>query len=120
MNDVFGKITYKKAPVVQCFPLFSLLRAIGVDTIDYFSLDVEGPELEILKTIPWNKVRINVLTIEYRVLTTKIIIDERKTKIKLKALRNYFKSLKIYKEIGILGKLDIVFARKDIIPSNFF
>jgi hypothetical protein len=39
----------------QCFPLYSLLKAINVTTVDYFSLDVEGAELSILKTIPWHK-----------------------------------------------------------------
>ncbi|OXA45062.1 Protein Star [Folsomia candida] len=37
----------------QCFPFYSLLRAINVTTVDYFSLDIEGAELSILKTIPW-------------------------------------------------------------------
>ena len=77
MNNLFGKITEKKAAQVQCFPLFSILQAIGVDTIDYFSLDVEGPELEILKTIPWNKIRINVLTIEYRILNPGIKVNQK-------------------------------------------
>ncbi|KAK4006757.1 hypothetical protein OUZ56_011915 [Daphnia magna] len=42
----------------QCFPLYSLLLAIGRTTIDYFGLDVEGSEYKILKTIPWHKVDI--------------------------------------------------------------
>lgn len=49
--------TYVK---VQCMPLFSLLTAINVTTIDYFSLDVEGSELKVLKTIPFDKVHIRV------------------------------------------------------------
>jgi hypothetical protein len=40
----------------QCFPLYSLLLALGNPTVDYLSLDVEGTELGILKTIPWDKV----------------------------------------------------------------
>lgn len=40
----------------QCFPFYSLLRAINVTTVDYFSLDIEGAELSILKTIPWKDV----------------------------------------------------------------
>ena len=34
----------------------STLYAIGVTHIDYFPLDVEGPELEILETIPFDKI----------------------------------------------------------------
>jgi hypothetical protein len=47
---------------VQCFPLYSMLLAIGKTTVDYFSLDVEGSEYKILKTIPWHKVDIKVRT----------------------------------------------------------
>ena len=31
----------------QCFPLASLLLAIGNPTVNYFSLDLEGAELEV-------------------------------------------------------------------------
>lgn len=33
--------------------------------VDYFSLDVEGLELEILKTIDFNKFDIKVLSVEF-------------------------------------------------------
>lgn len=45
----------------QCFPLYSLLLAIGRTEIDYFSLDVEGFEYKILQTIPWLKVGVKVI-----------------------------------------------------------
>lgn len=45
---------------VQCFPFYSVLLAVGRTQIDFFSLDVEGHELKILKTIPWHKVDIKV------------------------------------------------------------
>ncbi len=41
---------------MQCFPLFSVLLAMGNPQVDYLSLDVEGTELGILKTIPFDKV----------------------------------------------------------------
>ncbi|XP_045034690.1 uncharacterized protein LOC116933298 isoform X3 [Daphnia magna] len=50
---------------IQCFPLYSILVAIGRTEIDYFSLDVEGSEFKILKTIPWHKVDIKTLTVEW-------------------------------------------------------
>ena len=46
---------------VQCFPLYSILLAVGRTQVDFFSLDVEGHELRILKTIPWHKVDIAVI-----------------------------------------------------------
>ncbi|MCL4127511.1 UNVERIFIED_CONTAM: hypothetical protein GTU68_058802 [Idotea baltica] len=45
---------------VQCLPLYSILLSLNRTTIDYFSLDVEGNELDVLKTIPWDKVNITV------------------------------------------------------------
>ena len=45
---------------VQCFPFYSILLAIGLTQIDYFSLDIEGDELQVLKTVPWNRVDIKV------------------------------------------------------------
>ena len=52
----------KNAQMIKttCFPLHSILFAIGNPSIDYFSLDIEGLELDVLKTIPWDKVDIKV------------------------------------------------------------
>ncbi len=33
--------------------------------IDYFSLDVEGDELSVLENIPFHKIRIKVLSVEF-------------------------------------------------------
>ena len=38
--------------------------AMGNPKIDYFSLDVEGSELAILKTIPFDKLNINIMSVE--------------------------------------------------------
>ena len=32
---------------MQCFPIFSLILALGNPVIDYLSLDIEGTELEV-------------------------------------------------------------------------
>lgn len=45
---------------VQCFPLYTYLLALNISVIDYFSLDVEGSELNVLKTIPFDKIDIKV------------------------------------------------------------
>ena len=50
---------------VQCFPFYSVLKALNRTRVDYFSLDVEGDELSVLKTIPWGLVDIRMLTVEY-------------------------------------------------------
>ena len=59
----------------QCLPLYTLLLAIArsnnsnnintststIPTINYLSLDIEGAELQVLRTIPWHMVRIEVI-----------------------------------------------------------
>ena len=45
-------------------PLYSLLLALGNPTVDYFSLDIEGAEYEVLRNIPWDKVDIRALSVE--------------------------------------------------------
>ena len=42
------------------------MLALSRTTIDFFSLDVEGAELQVLKTIDFNKINIRTLTVEYR------------------------------------------------------
>merc|ERR1719350_926735 len=59
---------------VQCFPIYSVLKAIGNPRIDYFSLDIEGAELQVLQTIPWDLVDINLFGIETEHGTAKDII----------------------------------------------
>jgi len=49
---------------MQCFPLYSLLMATGHKTVNYLSLDIEGAEFSVLQTIPWDKVDIEVLSVE--------------------------------------------------------
>ena len=41
---------YDRQIKVQCFPLQSILAALGNPIVDYFSLDIEGAEFEVLKT----------------------------------------------------------------------
>ena len=45
---------------VKCIPLFSILSAMEVKVVDYFSLDIEGNELQVLKTIPFESILIQV------------------------------------------------------------
>lgn len=44
----------------QCFPIYSYLLALNITHVDYFSLDIEGDELDVLQTIPFDKVNIEV------------------------------------------------------------
>lgn len=51
---------------VQCFPFYSILLALNIKHIDVFSLDVEGAEVSILETVPFDKVDISMLNVEYQ------------------------------------------------------
>ena len=41
-------------------PLYCILLSVGNPVVDYFSVDVEGAEMGILKSIPWHMVQIKV------------------------------------------------------------
>ena len=57
---IFKKMKFQ----VQCFPLQAVLAALGNPLVDYFSLDIEGAEYAVLKTIDWEKIRLSALSVE--------------------------------------------------------
>ena len=46
--------------VHKCFPVFWIMSALKMFNVDYFSLDIEGPELQVLQSVPWDKVNVTV------------------------------------------------------------
>jgi FkbM family methyltransferase len=67
---------------VQAYTLSELLDMYNISTIDYMSIDIEGGEYEILKTIDFTKTNINCLTVENNYNDT--------------AIRNYMKENDFY------------------------
>ena len=61
---MFFLILKKMKFQVQCFPLQAVLAALGNPLVDYFSLDIEGAEYAVLKTIDWEKIRLSALSVE--------------------------------------------------------
>ncbi|KAK4304744.1 hypothetical protein Pmani_023320 [Petrolisthes manimaculis] len=53
-----------KGLTMDALPLHSILQALNVTMIDFFSLDVEGYELKVLKTLSWDRIKIRVLCVE--------------------------------------------------------
>lgn len=55
-----------KAVILQlpCVRLDDILEQYGITHIDYLSLDTEGSELEILKTIDFSKISIDMISVE--------------------------------------------------------
>lgn len=63
-KEVDGQATTKKIINVNCLTLNDIFKKHNVTKIDYFSLDIEGGELDILKSIDLQKTPIDVLSIE--------------------------------------------------------
>jgi len=49
---------------VQCFPLIQILRALQIKKIDFFALDIEGIEIEVLDAFPFSEVDVSMWLIE--------------------------------------------------------
>lgn len=45
---------------VHCMPLTAILLALNMTTIDLFSLDIEGHEMEVLRTLDFDQIKIKV------------------------------------------------------------
>lgn len=63
-NESLSDPHYGEVVTTQCFSLMDILDVIGQRNIDYFSLDVEGGELHILKSLDWDKLNIKYFSIE--------------------------------------------------------
>jgi len=98
------RIGDRKRPkvVVNCFTLNSIMASLDVSHVDYLSLDVEGPELEILRTIDWSRLRTDVITVEYAIVGKGNNVDRPATLRKLKNLRKFFNETGIYREVVVL------------------
>jgi len=59
-----GGINPESTTKVTCLPITSILLALNNPSVHYFSLDVEGAENKILKTIDWSLVDIWMLDME--------------------------------------------------------
>ena len=101
---------FSNAPSVEvfCIPIGLILTALEMFHIHFFSLDVEGAELTVLKTIPFDKVKIDLFFIEY--LVWNVSTDVKASQKRLTELREFFKKIDGYREIRT-GNLDVVFAR---------
>jgi Methyltransferase FkbM domain len=94
---------------VTCYPLTDLLKAIGVNHVDFFSLDTQGGELKILKTIDFQAVRIDILTIE--VEDDNVFLMRQK----LYEMRQFFNQTGLYIEVTSPQERDLMFERIDLV-----
>ena len=75
---------------LQCYPLYDLLLALHNPRVDFLSLDIEGAELAVLRTIPWDKVNIELVMIE--------INHSDKLEIQKEGIRTQYISKKLYQK----------------------
>ncbi|KAL7640216.1 UNVERIFIED_CONTAM: hypothetical protein RMT77_009630 [Armadillidium vulgare] len=111
-NESIGSANHRRGLVeVQCLPLYSILLALNRTTIDYFSLDVEGHEVEVLETIPWDKVNITTLSVEY--------IHGKGGKEGVKSFMES-KGYKVYAEVTFKGSLanDFIFYHPQLLGQS--
>lgn len=102
---------------VWCFPLLSILKAVNRTKVDYFVLDVEGPEIAILKNVHWQNIDITLLQIEYAVLKNVYFDRDLSTNRKIE-LRSFMKEfLPEYKELKVI-LYDIIYAKNNQPHSN--
>lgn len=71
MSKEFRKTWYNSedimpegASIIPCMPLQAILETFAITHIDFFSLDVEGAELEVLQTLNFLLTHINVIVVE--------------------------------------------------------
>ncbi|CAL4064427.1 unnamed protein product [Meganyctiphanes norvegica] len=54
----------RRTVTAACFPLEAYLIALNVTTVDLLSLDIQGGEFEVLKTIPWEMYHFRLIVVE--------------------------------------------------------
>lgn len=64
LYDSFNMMSEKDYYKAQCFPLGSMLSALGVTTVDLLSLDIQGVEKAVLQTLPWAQLKVRIIVIE--------------------------------------------------------
>lgn len=69
-------------PLIPCLPLTSILQRIGFLSFDFFSLDVEGAELAVLKSINFSIVHFKVICIETRPRPQQFVDDVKELMLK--------------------------------------
>ncbi|MPC30363.1 Protein Star [Portunus trituberculatus] len=69
--DSYLRSGEKSFYLVNCFPLHTYLRALNITRIDLLSLDTQGSEMDIIKTIPWAEVKVRVVVVE--IVTSKFV-----------------------------------------------
>ena len=94
--------------IVQCFPLYTYLLALGIDKVDLISLDTQGGEDKMVYTFPWDKVYVSAVIVEHlydRILDKKLV--------------NFMNNIG-YILVALVGEPDYIFVKEnDVILKSF-
>eukprot|EP01038_Epipyxis_sp_PR26KG_P013746 gene13746-18437_t len=93
--------------IVDCVPLSALIHKSHVKHINFFILDVEGGELQVLKSIDWNKVRFDVLCVE----TTQLLSNNNSA-----IISEYLEEKGYHNRTGQQGR-NTWYMHNDFVPS---
>jgi Methyltransferase FkbM domain len=100
---------FESVESIQCFPLGDLLASIGVDRVDYLSLDVHGAELPVLETLDlWqfrDRLHISIINVEVYGRNS----TERE--VMFANTRRFFAGTGLYRELQSPSDYDLVFMR---------
>ena len=107
LEETKDKFLISGSDLVQCFPINTYLQALNINQINYFSLDVEGAEYEILKQIDFHRIKIDVMTIEYAIKYH----GSPESLANLEKMRTLILGTGLYHEVMNIKQLDIVFMR---------
>ncbi|KAH8377945.1 hypothetical protein KR093_008052 [Drosophila rubida] len=104
---------------VKCFPLYTIMLACERTEYDLLSLGVQGHELDILQTLPFDKIKIEVISIhlledhedvhDYEQRISKFLAS-KSYRLQRKIARNYF-----YQRINSNGNSSGPTRKKDIL-----
>ena len=59
---------------LKCYPLYTYLLAVERTKVDFLVININGQELDVLKTLPWDEVTIYVCNQTSEVLSKDTII----------------------------------------------
>ncbi|XP_066955577.1 protein Star-like isoform X2 [Macrobrachium rosenbergii] len=65
LDNKWNRNSVKSYFLAQCFPLASYLHALNVTTVDLMILDIQGHEWEVIQTLPFDRVTVRVMVVEY-------------------------------------------------------
>lgn len=74
---------------VKCFPLYTLMLAVNHTTIDLLSLGYNRQELDIIRTLPFDKINIRIITIYMREFINE---NENESEMYVRNLTNFLMS----------------------------